>query len=79
MELSELDKINVKLEEITYALTQLHNKTYELECAITKFKETFKQHPELCPHDYAWAGEDLIAKTKHYVCQLCGHEKNEPA
>lgn len=48
----------------------------QIEFAVEKFYEMCRAHPEICPHDYHWAGSttNKITKecTERYICGLCG-------
>lgn len=49
----------------------------QLEYAAELVFKLCMEHPELCPHDYAWSGSTIIHNTGHkedrYTCKICGH------
>lgn len=52
----------------------------ELELAAKVIFAMCEQHPEICPHIYAWQGgrtHEDGHREDHYRCQLCGHKKKE--
>ena len=53
----------------------------QIEYAAQMFFRMFREHPEVCPHDYSCTGS-TIDKTngveiKRYICGLCGREMKE--
>lgn len=50
----------------------------EIEYVTNIVLRFFKNHPELCPHDFSWSSSkpsEIEGKREHrYVCELCGRE-----
>lgn len=49
----------------------------EIEKAAMLVFRMFREHPELCPHDYEWerTEENVYGdKVSYYKCSVCGNE-----
>lgn len=46
---------------------------YTIEMVAIKVLQMWRNHPELCPHDYHWTWSQ--GEEEHYKCEFCGHEE----
>lgn len=46
---------------------------YEVEFIANKVLQMWRNHPELCPHEYIF--DWSRGNEEHYKCSICGHEE----
>lgn len=50
---------------------------YTIEKYILLLHEFFRNHPDLCPHDWDWEWTKnayTFDEERHYKCSVCGEE-----